>query len=91
MTGHQDGYYGNTLYQAKDGNYGNPAGCATYGQGPDATVVHSNTVYTPTGAVTECGVSLAVYQNKGGDVGTVAAAYPDDAVIIAAAKALMGL
>ncbi len=91
IPGHHDGYYGNYLYQAKDGNYGNPQGCATFGQGDDATHVFGNTVWTPTGAVTECGMTLAAYQAKGGDVGTVAAAYPDDSVILGIARKLMNL
>ena len=91
ITGHQDGYYNNQLYQAKDGNYGNPAGCASFGQGPNATTVYGNTVWTPTGAVTECGMSLAAYQAKGGDPGTTAAPYPDDSVVLALARKLMGL
>jgi hypothetical protein len=125
LANHNDGYYGNHLYLAKDGNYGNPAGCATFGQvcfprttmrpprcacdtkplnptphrapttqtqqGPNATTVFGNTVWSPTGAVTECGMSLAAYQAKGGDVGTTAGAYPDDSVVLAIAKSLMGL
>lgn len=70
---------------------GGPAGCATFGQGPNATHVFNNTVWTPTGAVTECGMTLAAYQAKGGDVGTTAGAYPDDSVVLNIAKQLMGL
>ncbi len=50
-----------------------------------------NTIWSPTGAITECGMSLAAYQATGGDPGTTAAAYPDDAVVLGIAKTLMGL
>ena len=79
------------LYLAKDGSYGNPAGCSTYGQGPNATIIFNNTVWSPTGAITECGMPLSTYQSKGGDVGSKALPYPDDAVVLGLARALMGL
>ena len=44
-----------------------------------------------TGEVTECGMTLAAYQAKGGDPGTVAAPYPDDSVILGIARKLMNL
>ena len=91
ISGHQDGYYNNFLYQAKDGNYGNPAGCSSFGQGPNATIVFNNTVWTPTGAVTECGTTLAQYQSKGGDPMTTASAYPQDSLVLSIARTLMGL
>ncbi len=55
------------------------------------TIVHDNTVWSPTGAVTECGKSLAAYQATGGDPGTTASAYPDDSVVLGIARQLMGL
>ena len=53
--------------------------------------MYGNTVWSPTGAVTECGKSLAAYQAMGGDPGTTASAYPDDSVVLAVARKLMGL
>ena len=75
------------MYLAKDGNYGGGQNCTI----PGGTIVHDNTVWSPTGAVTECGTSLAQYQSKGGDPGTKASAYPDDSVVLAVARKLMGL
>ena len=87
LPGFEDGYYGNYLYLAKDGNYGGGQNCTF----PGGTTVYGNTVWSPTGAVTECGKSLAAYQATGGDPGTTASAYPDDSVVLAIARKLMGL
>ncbi len=76
---------------SKDGDYGNPAGCSDFGQGPNATTVFNNTVWSPTGAITECGMTLAAYQAKGGDPMSIGAAYPQDSVVLAIANNLMGL
>ncbi|XP_065179510.1 uncharacterized protein LOC135809986 [Sycon ciliatum] len=75
--GHVDMFYNNTLVQTRDGDYGNPA-CS----GPGKTVVHDNSVYTPTGSVTECRMSLADWQKQGNDPGTTAAKYPEDNVLL---------
>lgn len=75
------------LYMAKDGNYGGGQECS----GPGMTHVFGNTIWSPTGAITECGTTLAKWQASGGDPGTTASAYPADSVIIAAARSLMGL
>ncbi len=87
LPGFEDGYYSNWLYLAKDGNYGGGQNCTV----PGGTIVHDNTVWSPTGAVTECGKSLAAYQAAGGDPGTVASPYPDDSVVLGVARQLMGL
>ena len=87
LDGHADGYYNNILYQAKDGNYGSGQACAA----PGMTIVFNNTIYSPTGAVTECGKSLAQWQAAGNDPGTVAAAYPPDATILALARSILGI
>jgi hypothetical protein len=75
------------LYQMKDGNYGSGQTCS----GEGTTAVFNNTVWSPTGAITECGMSLAAWQAKGGDPGTTASPFPADAVVIAAARALLGV
>lgn len=87
LPGYQDGYYGNYLYQAKDGNYGGGQNCDLAA----GTIVGGNTVWTPTGAVTECGKTLAAFQATGGDPGTTAGPYPADSVVLSLAKTLMGL
>ena len=88
LPGFQDGYYGNYLYLAKDGAYGSGQKC---GNVPGATTVYGNTIWSPTGAITECGQTLAAYQATGGDPGTTASAYPADSVVLGIAKTLMGL
>jgi hypothetical protein len=87
IPGYADGYYDNILYMGQDGNYGSGQTCS----GPAATVVYNNTVYSPTGAVKECGMTLAQWQAQGGDPGTTAAPYPDDSVILGIARNILGL
>lgn len=53
--------------------------------------MHDNSIYTPTGKVTECGMSLAAWQATGGDPGTTAAVTPADSVIIALARSALGM
>ncbi len=85
--GYEDGYYSNILYMGKDGSYGGGQTCS----GPAATVVYNNTVWTPTGKVTECGMTLAAWQAQGGDPGTTAGVWPDDSVVLAIARNLIGI
>ncbi len=86
--GYADGYYGNYLWLAKDGNYG--SGQACMGQ-TGQTIVFNNTVWSPTGAITECGMSLAQYQAKGGDPGTTGSPYPADSVVLSLARSILGV
>jgi hypothetical protein len=78
LDGFADGYYDNYLWLAKDGNYGSGQTCTGGGK----TIVHGNTVWSPTGNITECGKSLSEWQAEGNDLGTVAAAYPSDATVL---------
>lgn len=87
LPGHSDGYYNNYLYQTKDGNYGNGQACTSGG----ITITANNTIWSPTGAITECGMSLAAWQAKGNDPLTTASAFPDDSVVLAVAKAILGM
>ncbi len=90
LPGYSDAYVGNTLYMTKDGNYGNGQACtgsATVGK----TIVGENTIYSPTGAITECGTTLTKWQSAGNDPGTTAAPWPADSVIIALAKSILNL
>ena len=75
------------LLQAKDGNYGDGQTCS----GAGMTYVANNTVYSPTGAITECGKTLAQWQAAGNDPNTVALPYPADSVILDAARRILGL
>jgi hypothetical protein len=71
LDGHEDVFVGNTVVQQNDGAYALPI-CS----GRGATVLANNTVFTPRGNVTECGVPLAQWQADGNDPGTVALPYP---------------
>lgn len=90
LKGHPDAFYSNHVIQDGDGSYGSGQACTTTAN-EDATIVHNNSIYTPTGAVTECGVSLAAFQAQGGDPGTTAAVTPADDVILALARAALGM
>jgi hypothetical protein len=89
LEGHEDSFYNNVVVQTSDGDYGNPS--CTDGPNNAKTIVYGNTIYTPTGSVTECGMSLAAWQAKGNDVGTTAAPTPADSVILALAKTALGM
>ena len=71
----------------QDGSYGDGQACS----GPAATKVFGNTLWSPTGAVQECGMSLAQYQAQGGDPGTTAAPYPDDATVLTLARSILSV
>ena len=87
LAGHEDYFYSNTVVQTSDGNYGLGQGCS----GPGMTVVHDNHIYTPTGKVTECGMSLADWQSKGNDPGTVATTWPSDDQLVMMTRQLLSL
>ena len=59
--------------------------------GRGTSVIANNTVWTPTGNVTECGSSLAAWQAQGGDPGTTAAPYPSTATILDYAQLVLGV
>ena len=84
LPGHEDYFYNNIVVMTKDGDYGSGA-CSGEGK----TVVHDNHVYTPTGKVTECKMSLAEWQAKGNDPGTTASTWPDDEDLVKMIKALL--
>ncbi len=90
LPGHADAYHSNILYQMVDGDYGTGQQCvgdSSHG----ATIVFNNTIYSPTGTITECGVSLAAWQAQGHDAGTTAQVWPDDGIILDTARQLLGL
>lgn len=80
--GFADGYFDNFLYISQDGDYGHGQACS----GGAKTLVRNNTIWSPTGAITECGKSLADWQAEGNDVGTTALAYPEDAAILSVVR-----
>jgi hypothetical protein len=82
LEGHQPQFYDNQVILNADGDYTKPV-CSGVG----TTVIYNNTVYSPTGAITECGTTLAQWQAQGNDLGTVATTYPSVDEIIASARA----
>jgi len=81
LPGFEDGYYDNYLYMIEDGDYGS-----------GSPVVHGNTVWSPSGNVTEGGKPLAEFQKedpKHNDPGTVASAYPEDKVVLSLARSIL--
>ena len=83
--GFEDGYDGNRLYVSSDGAYGS-----------GSPVVHSNTVWSPTGAVTEGGKPLKEYHQEEAAhddpvMVAVAAAYPRVEAVLAIARNILKL
>ena len=88
LAGHVDYFVNNIVVQDNDGNYANGA-CS----GDGKTVVGNNTIYTPTGRVTECGTTLAAWQAQGNDPGTTNHSYADltDAMLLGYARNVLGM
>jgi hypothetical protein len=72
LPGHEQVLVGNLCVVNHDQDYGLPQ-CT----GDDKSVMANNTVYSPTGNVTECGMPLAQWQAQGNDQGTTAHAFAD--------------
>jgi hypothetical protein len=87
VAGHGDGYYSNYLWLAADGNYGGGQTCSGAGQ----TIVFNNTIWSPTGKITECGTSLAQWQAAGNDPGTTGSPYPADGTVLGLARTILGM
>lgn len=82
LDGHQSQFYNNYVLLNGDGDYSKPI-CSGVGK----TILANNSIFSPTGNITECGTSLAAWQANGGnDPGTTAAPYPADEVVIALAR-----
>ncbi len=86
LAGHEDYFYNNTVVMTRDGDYGSGT-C----DGPGKTVVHDNRIYSPTGKITECKMSLSEWQAKGNDPGTIAGKWPDDNDLEAMARWLLNI
>ena len=84
LQGHEDYFFNNTVVMTRDGDYGNPK-CTD----PGKTIVHDNRIYTPSGKVTECDMSLTDWQAKGNDPGTVAGTWPDDDSLLQLARQVL--
>ena len=72
LESHEDQFYGNHVVMT-----GTDVGDMQC-NAPGKSVVHSNNYYTPSGAVTECGKSLADWQSAGNDAGSNVYTLPDD-------------
>lgn len=87
IAGHEDAFADNTLWLLADGDYGSGQTCA----GDGKTAVSGNTIWSPTGSITECGLPLAQWQAAGNDAGTVASHYPHDDTVLGIARQMLGL
>jgi hypothetical protein len=85
--GFEDAFTDNQVFMTGTGNYGDGT-CS----GAGMTIVGNNSVYNPTGVVTECGDSLAAWQALGNDPGTTASVLPtdNDDLILGLARTVLG-
>jgi hypothetical protein len=81
LDGHQDQFTNNYVILESDGDYALPI-CS----GTGMTILANNTVRSPTGNITECGMSLAKWQSGGNDPGTVAGPYDAAETVISLAR-----
>ena len=71
LHGHEQWLVNNTCVITHDGDYALPI-CTGAGK----SILGGNSIFSPTGNITECGQPLSAWQAGGNDPGTVAAAYP---------------
>ena len=87
LPGHEQHLVNNTCILERDGDYGLPI-CSGSGK----SIMGGNSIFSPTGAITECGMPLAQWQAQGNDPGTTASAYtptlPIDAITWARSRLL---
>ena len=76
--GHFDYFHSNHVVLNADGDYGAAANYCT----KPTLVLYNNTVYSPTGKVTECGMPLDKWVSLGHDKGSTAHPYPEDSVLL---------
>ncbi len=87
LDGHEDSFFNNTIVMLNDGDYAKPI-CS----GEGASLVGGNTIFSPTGAINECGMSVQAWQAAGHDAGTVVVGrLPTDQELLAAGKRALGL
>lgn len=84
----RDSFVNNTVFQSKEQAYGYANAICS---GGSATVLADNTIYTPSGNITECGEPLAKWQAAGNDPGTVAlpASAADPVAFVDLARAVL--
>ena len=86
LDGYEQRLIGNVLVSPRDGEYALPI-CSGRGK----TIMANNTIYSPTGNVSECGMTLAQWQAQGNDLGTTGSPFPDDSVVLGVARKILGL
>lgn len=84
--GHYDYFHSNHVVLNADGDYG---GAANYCTKP-TLVLYNNTVFSPTGKVTECGMPLEKWVALGHDLNSTAHPWPEDAELLAVMAATLG-
>lgn len=84
LAGHQPVFYSNKVILSNDGDYAKPV-CSGVG----STTMYNNSVYSPTGTITECGTTLVAWQAAGNDPGTTAQGYPLTSEVISWARAVL--
>jgi hypothetical protein len=67
LDGHEDSFTSNTLVLNQDGDYTKPI-CSGRGK----NILGNNSIFSPTGAITECGATLAAWQAQVRGLGLVA-------------------
>lgn len=90
MPGHADYFHSNHVVLNADGEYGAGGNMCNDTDGVPM-VLYNNTVYSPTGRVTECGEPLEKWQAKGFDKGTTAHPYPADEDLLATMARTLGM
>lgn len=87
LDGHEDMFFNNTAVMLYDGDYAKPI-CT----GEGASKSGGNTIYSPTGNITECGMSVAAWQALGHDLGTVVMGrLPTDEELMDAIRKALGV
>lgn len=91
LPGHEDRFYNNSVVITIDGgDYGQGQTC--HGSSTEGkTFLANNSIYTPSGSVSECGMPLSKWQAQGNDPGTTVAAWPSPAEILEWGKAKIGM
>jgi hypothetical protein len=83
LPGFEDGYYENYLYMSMDGDYGT-----------GSPIRYGNTIWSPSGNITEGGMPLAEFQKEDpehNDPGTVASTHPEDEMVLDIARKILGM
>ena len=78
-------FVNNSCVLRTDRGYGSDCGL------PSGMAVSGNAVYSPSGNITACGMSLAQWLAEGHDIGTTIRILPNDKTLVAMGRTLLGL